>query len=149
MCARSALSASSMHSGEAPVPHSSSCTMTSRPTRCARSIQRWLNWPKRGASTLSPGDNVLVRAASQAPVPLPEKMKGWPVSVLKTFLSCWNNDNVSSGNLDDRWSGHHHGPHHSIRHVGGSRHKEKIASRHSCPGIESSHSEMIEEPNKA
>src|SRR6516165_11141730 len=61
-----------------------------------------LNWPKRGASTLVPGDSVLVRAVSQAPVPLPENMKGWPVSVLKTFLSCWNNDIVSSGNFDDR-----------------------------------------------
>jgi hypothetical protein len=49
-------------------------------------------------------DNVLVSAASQAPVPLPENMKGWPVSVLKTFLSCWNNPIVNSGNFDDRWS---------------------------------------------
>jgi hypothetical protein len=33
---------------------------------------------------------------------LPENMKCWPVSNLKTFLSCWNNDIVSSGNFDDR-----------------------------------------------
>ena len=151
MCARSALSASSMRSGEAPVPHSSSCTMTSRPTRCARSIQRWLNWPKRGASTLSRGDNVLVRAASQAPVPLPEKMKGWPVSVLKTFLSCWNNDNVSSGNLDDRWSSMATIMARITRSgtLVGPGTKRKLRPGILGPGIESSRSEMIEGPNKA
>ena len=75
-----------MRSGEAPVPHSSSCITTSRPMRCARSIQRWLNWPKRGASTLSPGESVLLSAASQAPVPLPENMKAWPFSGLEYLL---------------------------------------------------------------
>ena len=36
-----------MRSGLAPVPHSSSCTMTSRPCRLASSPHKWLNWPKR------------------------------------------------------------------------------------------------------
>jgi len=35
--------------------------------------QRWLNWPKRAARILSPGERVLVSAASHAPVPRMEK----------------------------------------------------------------------------
>src|SRR4030095_10649453 len=58
----------------------------------------------RGASTLSPGERVLLSAASQAPVPLEGNIKTCPVSVLNIFFSSRNNDNVSSGNLEDRWS---------------------------------------------
>ena len=72
-----------MRSGLAPVPHSSSWTMTSSPWRRASSIQRWLNWPKRAAKSLSPGELVLVRADSQAPVPLDGKITTWPSLVLK------------------------------------------------------------------
>ena len=72
-----------MRSGLAPVPHSSSCTMTSSPWRRASSIQRWLNWPKRAAKSLLPGELVLVRADSQAPVPLDGKITTWPSLVLK------------------------------------------------------------------
>jgi hypothetical protein len=39
------------------------------------SIQRWLNMPLRAARTVSPGDSVLVIAASQPPVPVAGKMK--------------------------------------------------------------------------
>ena len=38
------------------------------------SIQRWLNMPKRAASTRSPGLSVFDSDASQAPVPLAGKM---------------------------------------------------------------------------
>jgi len=65
-------------------------------------IEPWLLSKASRAFGLQISNAVLVRAVSQAPVPLPENMKGWPVSVLKTFLSCWNNDIVSSGNFDDR-----------------------------------------------
>src|SRR6266550_8462197 len=151
VCGWSALNASSLHAGEAPVPHSSSCTTTSRPTRCARSIHRWLNWPKRGASSLSPGDSVLVRAASQAPVPLPENMKGWPVSDLKTFLSSWNNDIVKSGNLDDRWSSMATIMARITRSgtLVGPGTKRKFRPGILGPGMKFSRSEMIEAANEA
>ena len=75
-----------MRSGLAPVPHSSSCTMTLRPWRLASSLHRWLNWPKREARTVSPGASVLVSADSQAPVPLDGKMTTCPSLVLKIFF---------------------------------------------------------------
>jgi len=34
------------------------------------SIQRWLNMPLRAASTVSPGESVLLIAVSQPPVPV-------------------------------------------------------------------------------
>ena len=42
------------------------------------STQSSENWPKRAISTLSPGDSVLVIAASQPPVPEAGNMKTWP-----------------------------------------------------------------------
>src|ERR1700691_750544 len=68
------------------------------------SIHRWLNCAKLEASTLSPGDSVLVSAAFQAPVPEDGKMKIWPDVVLITFYRSRNRPVESSGNLDDRWS---------------------------------------------
>src|ERR1700758_2095543 len=68
------------------------------------SIQRWLNWPKRAARILSPGERVLVSAASHAPVPEDGKMKTWPAVVLNTFLRSLRTLVESSGNLEDRWS---------------------------------------------
>src|SRR5579862_2524734 len=68
------------------------------------SIHRWLNWPKREASSLSPGDRVLVNAASQPPVPEDGNMNTCPVFVLKTFFRSLRTLRESSGNLDDRWS---------------------------------------------
>src|ERR1700751_4499131 len=68
------------------------------------SIHRWLNWPKRAASTLSPGDRVLVSEASQAPVPEEGKMNTCPLAVLKTFLRSCSTLVESSGNFEERWS---------------------------------------------
>src|SRR4051794_36883006 len=68
------------------------------------SIQRWLNMPKRAAITRSPGESVLLSAASQAPVPLAGKMNAWPSFVLKTFLRSRSTGAASSGKVDDRWS---------------------------------------------
>src|SRR5439155_22639286 len=68
------------------------------------SIQRWLNWPKRAASILSPGERVLVSAASQAPVPEDGKMNTCPVVVLKMFFRSFNTLVESSGNFEERWS---------------------------------------------
>ncbi len=45
---------------------------------CIMSIQRWEKRPYLKQTTLSPGESVLVRAASQPPVPVPGKMKGVP-----------------------------------------------------------------------
>ena len=66
------------------------------------SIQRWLNMPKRDASTLSPGESVLVSAASQAPVPLAGKTKACPEVVLKIFLSSWRTGAARDGKSEER-----------------------------------------------
>src|SRR5580692_72557 len=68
------------------------------------SIHRWVNCPKRDASTLSPGLRQLVNAASQQPVPDDGKMIGTPVVVLKTFFRLSSTPRVSSGNFEERWS---------------------------------------------
>ncbi len=44
-CFVSLLSSSWIVSGGAPSPHSTSTAVTSRPSRCIMSIQRWLNCP--------------------------------------------------------------------------------------------------------
>ena len=87
-----------------PSPHSASTTSTSRPSRSHMSIQSRLNWPKREASTLSPGDRVLVRADSQPPVPVDGKTIGVAVVVLNTGFSPSMTACVSSGTLGERWS---------------------------------------------
>jgi hypothetical protein len=66
------------------------------------SIQRCENCPKRDASTFSPGDSVLVSAASQAPVPEDGKMNTWPRSVLKTLRRSFKTLVESSGNFEER-----------------------------------------------
>jgi hypothetical protein len=58
------------------------CTFS--PWRWHRSIQRWLNMPNRAASTVSPGDSVLVIAASQPPVPVDGRMITSPASIFST-----------------------------------------------------------------
>src|SRR5438874_11993538 len=68
------------------------------------STQRWLNWPKRAARILSPGERVLLSAASHAPVPEDGKMKTLPVAVLNTFLRSFRTLDEGSGNLHHRWS---------------------------------------------
>jgi hypothetical protein len=66
------------------------------------SIQRWLNMPKRAASTLSPGESVLVSDASQAPVPLAGNRNGWPDAVLKIFFRSSSTGAASPGNSEER-----------------------------------------------
>ena len=66
------------------------------------SIHRWLNWPKRDASTLSPAFRQLVSAASQQPVPEEGKMKGVPVLVLNTGFKPERQALASSGKIGDR-----------------------------------------------
>ena len=61
------------------------------------SIHRWLNWPKREASTLSPGFRQLVSAASQQPVPEEGKRMGLPVVVLNIGFRPFRQARVSSG----------------------------------------------------
>ena len=51
----------------------------------------------RAASTLSPGESVLVIAASQPPVPEAGKRKTWPARVLKIFFKSWNRPRVKAG----------------------------------------------------
>ena len=68
------------------------------------SIHKWLNWPKRAANTLSPGDKVLVSAASQQPVPDDGKMKGVPSFERKMSLSPAMMVCVRWGKFGERWS---------------------------------------------
>jgi hypothetical protein len=66
------------------------------------SIQRWLNIPKRAASTRSPGESVFVSEASQAPVPLDGKRNACPDVVLKIFLRSSSTEVESPGKSDER-----------------------------------------------
>lgn len=52
------------------LPQGVSMICTFSPWRWQRSIQRWLNMPNLAASTVSPGESVLLIAASQPPVPV-------------------------------------------------------------------------------
>ena len=90
--------------GGAPSPHSTSIASHSSPIRLHMSIQRWLNWPYRKASTLSPGERVLASADSQPPVPVAGKTMTWPCSVLKTFFRSRSSGPARSGKLEERWS---------------------------------------------
>ena len=65
----SALSLFSMRLASAPMRQSVGMTSVSRPRRRAMASQSTANWPVSHISTLSPGDSVLVRPASQAPDP--------------------------------------------------------------------------------
>ena len=80
-CCVSAFKMSAYCCSGTPVPHSQSTICTSRPRRSHMSIHRWLNCPKREARTVSPGDRVLVNAASQQPVPEEGNTKGVPTLV--------------------------------------------------------------------
>jgi hypothetical protein len=71
---RSSASAASKASAGAPSPQGRSITSTSRLWRRQSSIQRWENMPCRAARTRSPGESVLVIAASQPAVPVAGKI---------------------------------------------------------------------------
>src|SRR5712664_3566192 len=103
-CSRSARRMRPISASGAPSPHAHSMTSTSRPRHCIISIHRWPNWPKRGASTRSPGESVLASAASHAPVPVVGKMNTWPAAQPKTRIRSGKRLRVSSGNFDERWS---------------------------------------------
>ena len=66
------------------------------------SIQRWLNWPKREDSTLSPRASVLHRADSQMPVPEDGNRKMVPSVEPNTFLVSSNRGFVSEGKSTER-----------------------------------------------
>ncbi len=70
-CFVSALRMRAYSSTGTPSPHGTCTACTSSPCRWHRSTHRCENWPNTDASTLSPGDSVLVIAASQPPVPEP------------------------------------------------------------------------------
>ena len=96
------------------------------------SIQRWLNMPKRAASTLSPGDRVFESDASQAPVPLAGKTNAWPGRGLEDLLEI-----LEDGRRQRRevrrpviLHGAVHGAEDPIGHVGGPGNEEVIATGH-------------------
>ena len=66
------------------------------------SIQRWLNWPNRAESTLSPRASVLHSADSQMPVPLAGNRKIVPSLEPNTRLASWNSGFVSAGKSTER-----------------------------------------------
>ena len=104
LCPLSRARISAYFSTGTPSPHSESTVSAWKPRRVTMSIHRWLNWPKREASTKSPGLKQLVSAASQPPVPVAGKMIGVPVVVLKTAFRSVSTLCVSSGNFVERWS---------------------------------------------
>ena len=57
-------------SGATPLLQSPGTTSTESPNRTATSCHRCAKWPMSNISTRSPGESVLTRAASQAPVPV-------------------------------------------------------------------------------
>ena len=58
----------------------------------------------RAASTRSPGERVLVRPASQPPVPEPGKTNTCPLSVWKTFFRSSSSGSVNLGKSGARMS---------------------------------------------
>jgi len=66
---RSCASAAPMAATSAPRRQSVSMNIASRPSFSAMSFHRVANQPVRHIRTVSPGDSVLVSAASHAPVP--------------------------------------------------------------------------------
>ena len=68
-CAASAASRSAAAAGSAPWRQSPGTKSTRSPSASAIDRHRVAKWPVSKASTRSPGDRVLTRAASQAPVP--------------------------------------------------------------------------------
>src|ERR1700679_3863749 len=68
------------------------------------SAQRWLTWPNREVSTLSPGFRQLVRAASQQPVPDDGKSIGLAETVLNMGFKAVRHARVNSGKMGERWS---------------------------------------------
>ena len=68
------------------------------------SIQRCENMPLRAASTLSPGESVLVSAVSQPPVPVEGKMKTCARSDLSAQRTPSRQGFRISANTGERWS---------------------------------------------
>src|SRR5215218_10469355 len=60
--------------------------------------------PNRDAITLSPGESVLEREASHAPVPLDGKMNACPEVVLKIFFRLSRTGAARAGKSEERWS---------------------------------------------
>src|SRR6185312_13031223 len=104
LCSLSAARRCAQRSSGKPSPHSASIVSTASACRRHRSAQRCENWPKTAISTRSPGDNVLVIAASQPPVPEAGNRKTWPFSVLKMCFRSRNSGSVNAGKSGARWS---------------------------------------------
>ena len=68
-CALSSFSRASIFAGSAPLRQSDAMNSGCRPILVAIVFHRLAKWPVSTISTLSPGDSVLMRAASHAPVP--------------------------------------------------------------------------------
>ncbi len=68
-CPASADSLPNTCSGSAPERQSPGTRSTSSPRSAAIAAHSTAKWPVSNASTLSPGESVLTRAASHAPVP--------------------------------------------------------------------------------
>ena len=69
VCPLSSRSLASMAAGSAPARQSEGMNSGTRPSLVAMLFHRAAKWPVSYISTLSPGDSVLTRAASHAPVP--------------------------------------------------------------------------------
>jgi hypothetical protein len=100
----SAASAASYSWAGMPAPQPASITCTLSPWRRHSSIQRCENMPLRAASTVSPGDSVLVTAASQPAVPVAGKRKTCALSLFRTRRTLARTGVRISPNSAERWS---------------------------------------------
>ncbi len=99
----SALRRSAMAAASAPLRQSPGRNSGARPRRSASRFHRVAKWPVSYISTRSPGDRVLTRAASQAPVPEEGKMMTG-CSVLKMVRRPDRMRLASAWNFGPRWS---------------------------------------------
>jgi hypothetical protein len=100
---RSAARRSWTRSGSTPCRQLPGTSSTSRPRARAIWAQRPAKWPLSNASTRSPGERVLTRAASQAPVPDDGKATTGPV-VPKIGLRPSRTARASEASSGPRWS---------------------------------------------
>ena len=129
-----------MRSGLAPVPHSSSCTMTSRPWRLGELDPEMAELAEAGGEHLVAGRSVLVSADSQAPVPLDGKMTTWPSLVLKILFKSLVERQSKLGKVGGAMvlHGDMHGPQDAIRHIGRPGTNRKLRPGFLAPAIVSS-----------
>ena len=131
-CPLSAARASWYRSIGAPSPHSASSTSTWRPSRWAMSIQRWLNMPKRAASTLSPGRERVGQRGLPGAGAAGREDEGLARGGLEDLLQVLEHRRRQRREVGGAVILHRdvHGPQDPVGRVGGPGNEEKVAAGH-------------------